>query len=369
MKRAFLLTGSMGIAILAMNLVVRSQTAPGPKTDRVGYPEGYQTSYRLLYAFDRPDNKQVRVVYGNDQAASVKAGEPFPYGSIVVMETWNAKRDSEGNALLDSQGRFQRDQLTAVFVARKELGFGAEYEINRGGEWEYVAYRPDKSYQTAPQNSASCAICHLQAGATRDWQFRPNLVAKLGTGAVPNKTIQHYLFLPGVIRVSPGTTVSWYNDDEVAHTVRAANGSWESKLMPQGASFNLTFNERGRYDYICGIHRQMRGTVIVDLPTLKIGNTANLNRNPGFWTGDRWRLEVTGGPPLAPVYLQIWKDGKDQGVSGPYGSTDAYGSLILTGSFSASDIASWQIQAITGSRESTDRSQGPISFTVSKSLF
>ncbi len=58
------------------------------------------------------------------------------------METWRAKEDDQGNVILDDNGRYQRDSLTGVFVMRKEPGFGAAYEMNRTGEWEYVAFRP-----------------------------------------------------------------------------------------------------------------------------------------------------------------------------------------------------------------------------------
>jgi Cytochrome P460 len=73
---------------------------------------------------DRSDNKQVRVIYVNDAAAN-GAFNNFPYGSILVMETYRAKEDESGAVVLDENGRFQRDTLTGIFVMRKEPGFGA----------------------------------------------------------------------------------------------------------------------------------------------------------------------------------------------------------------------------------------------------
>src|SRR5881397_371936 len=75
--------------VLATGLVANAQQGrPAPTEDRVGYPEGYQESYTPFYTFDRPDNRQVRVVYGNDQAAAAEPGRDFTYGSILVMETY-----------------------------------------------------------------------------------------------------------------------------------------------------------------------------------------------------------------------------------------------------------------------------------------
>jgi len=34
---------------------------------------------------DQPDNRQVRVIYANDAAASVTPGAAFPYGSILCF--------------------------------------------------------------------------------------------------------------------------------------------------------------------------------------------------------------------------------------------------------------------------------------------
>jgi hypothetical protein len=107
---------------------------PDANDDRVGFPEGYDTTFRTFYVFDRPDNKQIRVVYANDAAASAEAGKPFPYGSILVMETYRAVQDEQGNVVLDENGRFQRNDLRGIFVMRKEPGFGTRYQEQRTGE-------------------------------------------------------------------------------------------------------------------------------------------------------------------------------------------------------------------------------------------
>jgi hypothetical protein len=77
-------------ALIALNLAAapleQAQPAaptptprPAPAEDRVGFPEGYQSTYQPFFVMDRPDNKQVRVIYANDNAAAAKPGD-FPYG-------------------------------------------------------------------------------------------------------------------------------------------------------------------------------------------------------------------------------------------------------------------------------------------------
>src|SRR5262245_7595444 len=72
-----------------------------------------------------------------------------------------------------------------IFVMCKEPGFDADYWNLRNGEWEYVAYRPDRSIATPPTGTFSCAACHLDAGQGRDWVFRTNLFLNKGSGAIP----------------------------------------------------------------------------------------------------------------------------------------------------------------------------------------
>jgi len=147
-----------------------------PSEDRVGFPTNYQEDFKLMYIYDRVDNRQVRVVCGNDVAVSVKQGEPFPHGSILVMETWRAKLDADGNMVKDSNGHFIRESLGGIFVMRKEEGFGEAYQDLRTGEWEYVAYRPDESHLIPPQNTANCAACHLGSNEDKDWVFRTDIL-------------------------------------------------------------------------------------------------------------------------------------------------------------------------------------------------
>jgi hemoglobin len=148
---------------------------PAPKINRVGFPENYRDRFKLIYVVDRTDNKQVRVICGNDIAAAVKPGESFPYGSVFVMEIYRAKQDVNGNVLKDEKGYYIREALMAIFVQRKQKSFGADYREDRSGEWEYIGYRPDKTYlpDGAPAKTNACAACHLkQAGAANDYVFR-----------------------------------------------------------------------------------------------------------------------------------------------------------------------------------------------------
>jgi plastocyanin len=253
--------------------------AVAPDVDRVGFPEGYQESFELFYEFDRPDNNTARVIYANELAASVtsedfeavpvESGKPFPYGSILVMDVYRTQRDEAGNVVLDENGRFVRDELSGIFVMRKEPGFGAKYGHQRNGEWEYMAYRPDGSVLTPPERTIACAACHVEASQGRDWVFGAHRFFASSEGTVPtgpgeNEVIlEDYTFKSNVITVPVGTEVTWTSQDVVFHTVTAGDWAFNSGMLRPNASFRHTFEVPGEYEYICAIHPSMHGAVVV----------------------------------------------------------------------------------------------------------
>ena len=247
---------------------------PAPEQDRVGYPEGYADDFKLLFSYDRADNRQVRVICGNAQAAAAREGQPFPYGSVLVMETYRTRTDVQGQPLKDERGRWIRDALQAVFVMRKEPGFGEAYAEARSGEWEYVAFRPDKSYQTTASASAPCAACHsaLRETPGADWVFSRNLIAardkveSARAHSIPERTVitSSMAFGPNAISVPVGASVTWSNKDSLTHTATASDGRFDSGAIRPGGSFSFTFTEAGTFQYICSLHPdQMRARVTV----------------------------------------------------------------------------------------------------------
>jgi plastocyanin len=68
---------------------------------------------------------------------------------------------------------------------------------------------------------------------------------------------------PDPINVSPGTTVTWVNNDTTTHTSVANGGAWNSGNIGPGGSFSATFPTAGSFTYHCAIHPNMVGTVNV----------------------------------------------------------------------------------------------------------
>ncbi|MEM3094381.1 MAG: cupredoxin family copper-binding protein [Nitrososphaera sp.] len=73
---------------------------------------------------------------------------------------------------------------------------------------------------------------------------------------------------PNPAQISAGSAVTWTNDDSVPHTATSGqnatpDGTFDSGILQQGASFSFTFEEAGEYPYFCTLHPNMVGTISV----------------------------------------------------------------------------------------------------------
>jgi plastocyanin len=93
-------------------------------------------------------------------------------------------------------------------------------------------------------------------------------LATLEAGAaIPAKAqavaIKGFAFVPQVITVAPGATVTWTNADEDPHTVYANDKGFHSVALDTDDKFSFTFTKVGDYAYFCSLHPHMTGKVIV----------------------------------------------------------------------------------------------------------
>ncbi|HEY7024560.1 MAG TPA: plastocyanin/azurin family copper-binding protein [Candidatus Limnocylindrales bacterium] len=71
-------------------------------------------------------------------------------------------------------------------------------------------------------------------------------------------------YVPNVLMIPLGATVTWTNNDsDMVHTVTAADGSFDSGMLQFGQSWSYTFDKPGDFDYACTPHPWMRGRVSV----------------------------------------------------------------------------------------------------------
>ncbi|TSE02092.1 copper-binding protein [Skermania sp. ID1734] len=73
-------------------------------------------------------------------------------------------------------------------------------------------------------------------------------------------------FSPATVTIKVGQTVTWkFDDNGIPHTVsglRDVGMGIDSPIQRDG-TYSHTFDTAGTFDYICSLHPQMKGTVVV----------------------------------------------------------------------------------------------------------
>lgn len=87
----------------------------------------------------------------------------------------------------------------------------------------------------------------------------------LGSASPNTVLMSGMVFSPVTITVAVGTTITWRNNDGIAHTSTSDTGVWNTGKLEPGTSATTTFTTAGTFPYNCIYHASMgmKGTVIV----------------------------------------------------------------------------------------------------------
>lgn len=69
------------------------------------------------------------------------------------------------------------------------------------------------------------------------------------------------LFNPPVLQAKVGNTITFINNDTVAHTATAENGAFNTDVLNPGQSKTWKAVKPGRYLYSCFLHPEMHGEI------------------------------------------------------------------------------------------------------------
>ncbi len=79
----------------------------------------------------------------------------------------------------------------------------------------------------------------------------------------PKVSIANFAFVPPVVTIAPGDTVTWSNDDGAPHQVGFKDAASGSGTLSPGKTYSRMFDTPGSYDYFCTIHNYMTGRIVV----------------------------------------------------------------------------------------------------------
>jgi plastocyanin len=78
--------------------------------------------------------------------------------------------------------------------------------------------------------------------------------------------IDNFTFGPQKLTVKVGDTVTWVNQDDIPHTV-VSTGHFRSKALDTEDKYAFTFTTAGTFEYFCGLHPHMQGSIVVETAT------------------------------------------------------------------------------------------------------
>jgi plastocyanin len=83
-------------------------------------------------------------------------------------------------------------------------------------------------------------------------------------GEAAEVVIEKMQFVPQVLRIKPGTTVTWVNREKRNnHSILFEQENLESDRFFPGETYQRTFDKPGTYPYRCGPHPEMLGVIEV----------------------------------------------------------------------------------------------------------
>jgi LPXTG-motif cell wall-anchored protein len=129
------------------------------------------------------------------------------------------------------------------------------------------APQPQPPDAPPPPNATPSPAPTTPGGATEGTPQAPLPVADSSTSVSAagsaSVSARDNFFAPPSITIQVGGTVTWSNDGQVAHTVTANSGSFDSGNLNPGQSFGHTFSQPGTFAYYCQYHQGMKGSVTV----------------------------------------------------------------------------------------------------------
>ena len=107
---------------------------------------------------------------------------------------------------------------------------------------------------------AALLLSGLAACNTPTPSASPEPVDPGAVASDPTVVVSDMSFTQDRLTVEAGTTVTWVFQDDMPHNV--VGDGFGSEVMQTG-TFSHTFTDPGTYPYVCTLHPNMQGTVVV----------------------------------------------------------------------------------------------------------
>jgi len=138
-------------------------------------------------------------------------------------------------------------------LAQTLYGLAWKNQIDDIPDAFFINYKVGTPIQTA-SDFQPANVMTLTTTIAQDRQL-DDTAATVTIGTVSNG------FVPATMTIKKGTTVTWTNQDSALHTV--VGSGLQSQELKYQDSYQKKFDTVGSFDYHCGIHSVMQGTINV----------------------------------------------------------------------------------------------------------
>ena len=221
--------------------------------------------------FSAPDTYMIPAQVGVDEPEDLTpAGPIFPI-KILADSTIEGNPDYEPDRAIVMQGHtiewINEDSLPHTVTSSEDVGDTFDSGMISAGE----TFTLDTTTLELGEYEYFC-IVHpwMVASIVIEAAAEPVTVSVPAGSGTPGCEETDECYLPYEVTVNAGTVVSWSNDDTAAHTVTSGlaseggDGLFDSSLFAAGATYEVTFNDAGTFDYFCQVHPWMTGIVNVE---------------------------------------------------------------------------------------------------------
>ena len=188
----------IGITVLVLALTAINRPEPEIITPVVNipdfgmtFPATYREDFVLYLVVDRVDDTVRHVFADPDVISAIEAGEDIPYGSQIVIETWDADKDLLGNVRRDNRGYFVPETMRPnVHVMEKRIDWTTDQLPSPAGviDWNFGSFDAE-TMRPSDENRNDCLTCHDGGAFRRDFVFSRSIIETF----VARDTVQ-YIF-------------------------------------------------------------------------------------------------------------------------------------------------------------------------------
>ncbi|MGB7338926.1 MAG: cytochrome P460 family protein [Phototrophicaceae bacterium] len=144
----------------------------------MAFPDNYRETFIRYLVVDRIDDT-VRHIYAHpDAIAAVEAGADLPYGTQIIIETWDAQRDVFGIARRDGAGHLIPATMRPnLHMMEKRANWTTDQLPSPVGviDWNFASFDVNTMLPSI-ENRNDCLTCHDGGAFRRDFVFSRSII-------------------------------------------------------------------------------------------------------------------------------------------------------------------------------------------------